>query len=142
MLKALKDLALALVNATLILIAVCLFLAWKLADTVDHATSNFAQNLISVEPLREDIQGAAAELAALRADLAKVSEQSGDLQSASMQKIQTRVEKMQGDFDTARQSIADLSQAPTRLVDHAIETAVSQLALEISNVRGCVPPES
>ncbi len=142
MLKALKDLALALVNATLILIALCLFLAWKLADTVDHATSNFAQNLISVAPLREDIQGATTELAALRADLAKVSAQSGDMQSASLKRIQTGVDHIKEDLDNARQSIADLSQAPARLVDHAIETATGQLAQGINDVRGCVPPQS
>lgn len=142
MLKALKDLAVALINATLILIAICLFLAWKLTDTVDQTASNFAQNLIRVEPLREDIQRATIELTALRADLAKISEQSGDLRSASMQNILARVEHMQGGLDNARQSIADLSQAPTRIVDHAIETAASQLAQGVNDVRGCVPPES
>ena len=35
MAKTLKDLALALLNATLLLIALCLFLAWQVASKVD-----------------------------------------------------------------------------------------------------------
>jgi len=142
MLNTLKNLGLALINATLILIAVCLFLAWNLVDRADHVVSNFSRSLISVEPLRQDIRGATAELSALRNDLAQISEQSGELRSASLQSIQTSVQQMQEEMETVRQSIANLSQAPTRLVDHAIETAADQVAQGINKVRGCVPPKS
>jgi len=142
MLNTLKNLGLALINATLILVALCLFLTWNIVDKADHIASNVAQSLISVQPLRQDIQGATIELAALRNDLAQISEQSDELRSASLQRVQTRVEQMQEDMENARQSLANLSQAPTRLVDHAIETAADQVAQGINDVRGCVPPES
>jgi uncharacterized phage infection (PIP) family protein YhgE len=142
MLKTLKDLAIALINATLILIALCLFLAWKVTDKADQISSNFAKSLVTVQPLRDDIQGATGELAALRADLSQISEQSGALRSASLQRLQTQVEQMQARMDKALGSINDLSQAPTKLIDHAIYTGVDSLTQGIADIRGCVPPNS
>ena len=61
--KVLKDLALALVNATLILVAVCLFLAWQLSRTVEGLLANAAGQLQVVEPLRARMAETRAELA-------------------------------------------------------------------------------
>ncbi|MFT7596253.1 MAG: hypothetical protein ACI8R4_003588, partial [Paracoccaceae bacterium] len=91
MMTTLKKLGLALINATLILIVLCLFLAWKVTSRVDDLASNFAQNLNTVAPLREDIQGATSEMAALRSDLATLKAQSGDVSSATLQRIQDRM---------------------------------------------------
>jgi len=143
--KTLKDLGLAMVNATLILIVLCLFLAWKVTDKADQIAANFARNLVTVAPLREDIQGATAELAALRQDLAQLStqpEQPDALRSASLQRIEARVEKITKNMDSARQSVAHLSQAPTRLIDHAIDTAADRLTESVNDIRGCVAPQS
>ena len=61
MIKTLKDLALALLNATLLLIALCLFLAWLVSSRVDGMLATFASNLELVGPLREDVQAMTAE---------------------------------------------------------------------------------
>lgn len=142
MLKTLKDLALALLNATLILVALCLFLAWKVVDKADQIATDFARNLVAVQPLRADIQGFTTELAALRGDLAQISTQSAEVKSASLQRIETRMQQMDSHMNKARQSIKDLSQAPARLVDQAIDTAVDRIAQGVMDVRGCVPPKS
>ena len=140
--KTLKDLGLAMINATLILIVLCLFLAWKVTSKADQVASNFARNLVTIQPLREDIQGTTTELAALRQDLAQISRQSDGLQSASLQRIETQLGKITENVERARQSVAHLSQAPTRLVDHAIDTAADRLTQGISDFRGYVPPKS
>lgn len=143
MMKTLKNLALALLNATLILIALCLFLAWKVTDKVDDLAGNFAQNLSVVTPLREDIQGVTDELAALRKDLAGLAAQTDTINSAALQRIQGKVEQAEAKLTTAQQSIRNLTQAPTRLIDYAIETAADEFAKRATEIRGCgVPPEA
>ena len=142
MLKTLKDLALALINATLILLVLCLFLTWKVVNKADHVATNFAGTLVAIQPLRDDISGAAAELAALRKDVAQISEQSGDVRSGSLQRIEARLEQIEDRMDDARQSVKKLSQAPARLVDHAIDKTGDRLAQGVMDVRGCVPPHS
>ena len=61
---------LACLNATLVLIALCLWLAWSLAGRVDEATANLAQSAEQIAPLRLSIENATGELARLRGDLA------------------------------------------------------------------------
>lgn len=142
MLKLLKDLSVALLNATLILLALCLFLAWKVVNTADDIASNFARNLVTVDPLRADLQATTDELTALRQDVAQLLAQSGEVKSATLKRIATRLEKMDNRMVDARDSISDLSEAPYRLVDHAIKTAADSLAQTAMNIRGCVPPQS
>ena len=72
MAKTLKDLLLALLNATLILVALCLFLGWKLARSVENIQDNFRESLHIVQPLREQAQGVREDLASLRADLSGI----------------------------------------------------------------------
>lgn len=139
MLKALKDLLVAMINATLILIVLALFLAWKVTSTADQIASNFATSLISVEPLREDIQGLTAELGAIRTDLQQLGEKPGELSSASLQRIENRLNQMQARADSAREAISNLSQAPTRMVDYAIDSSIDRLEQGIMEIRGCVP---
>ena len=142
MLTTLKNLGLAMINATLILIVLCLFLAWKITSRVDNLASNFAQNLNIVAPLREDLQGATKELAALRSDLAALKAQSGDVSSATLQRLQDRMSQTQEKLETAQKSVRDLAQAPAQLIDHAIETAADEFAQRAKDIRGCVPPET
>ncbi len=139
MLKALKDLFVAMINATLILIILALLLAWKVTSTADQIASNFAASVVSVKPLREDIRGMTTELDAIRTDLKQISTGSGDLASASMQQLETRLEQMQDRVDNAAEAITNLSQAPTRMVDYAIDSSIDRLEQGVMNVRGCVP---
>lgn len=138
----LKNLVLAMINATLILIVLCLFLAWKVTSRVDDLASSFAQNLNIVTPLREDIQGATAELAALRSDLAALKTQSGDVKSESLLRLQERMEITQTKLETAQQTVRTLTQAPAKLIDHAIVTAADEMAKRATSLRGCEPPQS
>ena len=139
MMKTLKNLGLAMINATLILIVVALLLAWKVTGAADRIVTDFAQNLVTVEPLRQELKNTNAELAALRGDLQRIRDQSGDLQSASLQRIDDRLTQMQTRLGTARQSLASLSQAPARLVDQAIDTAATRVSKEIREYRQCIP---
>ena len=142
MIKVVKDLGLALLNATLILLALCLFLAWKVLNTADEVASDFARNLVTIEPLRTDLQSVTAELAALRQDVTQALAQPRELQSAGLQRIEARLAKLEANISSANRSISDLAELPYQLVDHAIETASDSVAKKAGYIRGCVPPQS
>ena len=55
--RTLWNLFLALLNATLILVVVSLALAWGVSNNLRSITADFAQNLIDVAPLRDEVAG-------------------------------------------------------------------------------------
>ncbi|MDU9003864.1 DUF6674 family protein [Sedimentitalea todarodis] len=139
--KTLKDLFLAVLNATLILVALCLFLLLTLANRANSLTETFAEHLQIVAPLQESVQTTGAELAALRADLAEMKNQSGEDSSATMARIQDRVEQMEAKLADMQGSLAELRAAPNRLLDHAIQKAGAQAVISVTRIRGCVPAD-
>ena len=139
MLKALKNLMIAMINATLILVVLSLFLAWKVTNKADQIASNFARSLVTVAPIRDDIQAATTELAALRSDFSNIKDQSEELKSASLQRMEASLAQLQTQLETAQQSIAGLSQAPEKLVDHAIDSSTDRMVQAVSDFRGCKP---
>ncbi|GAA6192317.1 hypothetical protein [Phaeobacter sp. NW0010-22] len=139
MTKTLKDLALALLNATLILVALCLFLAWKTTAAVDAMTENFALTLQRVTPLRDEVKATREELAGLRQDLAALKSSGSELTSAAAQGLMNRVTVIEAKIDAAQDKITALVDAPEKLIDYTIETAADTAARSISDFRGCTP---
>jgi septal ring factor EnvC (AmiA/AmiB activator) len=140
MAKTLKDLLLALLNATLILVALCLFLALSVVNRAHSLTATFAQNLQVLGPLQESVQQTGAELAAFRADLAGVRDQSRDLSTETLTRLQERAAEMESRLSEMQAAMIDLRHAPERLVDHAIQQAGDQAVQTAARIRGCVPP--
>ncbi|WP_282151471.1 hypothetical protein [Ruegeria atlantica] len=142
MAKTLKDLLLALLNATLILIALCLFLGWKLASTVDDITVKFAEKVQIVAPLKEDVQGLRGELTALRSDLSSLQLSGTAADSATARKLSETLEKLNGlenNLQAAQARIAELTEAPDQLINTAIENSADIVADRIIAIRGCEP---
>ncbi|TMV06436.1 hypothetical protein FGK63_14925 [Ruegeria sediminis] len=143
MAKTLKDLLLALLNATLLLLALCLFLAWKVSSTIDGLAATFAQNLQMVAPLREEAQAVQGELQGLRKDLEAVLQEKGEeLTAATQQRISgilDRAETVEKRLQSAQMRITELADAPEDLIDHAIETSVDAIADRATEIRGCTP---
>lgn len=139
--KTLKDLFLALLNATLILVALCLFLLLMVANKANSLTETFAKHLQIVAPLQESVQTTGAEIAALRTDLAELKNQSGEVSSATMARIQDRVETMEAKLDDMKGSLAELRTVPERLLDQAIKKAGDQAVISVTRIRGCVPAD-
>ncbi len=141
MAKTLKDLLLALLNATLILLAICLFLGWKLAQSVDQIRTGFAENLQVVAPLREEAQGIRGELTALRSDLASLS--AGSLLDATMrQQVNTalqRLNNLEGKLEDTQTRLAKLVEEPEDLINYAITKSADSFTDLILVIKGCEP---
>ncbi|NDR59026.1 hypothetical protein [Aliiruegeria sabulilitoris] len=147
LLRALRDLAIALINATLILVLLCLILGWKLLDRVDNVAANFARNIVSVEPLRGDVQSMTTEIAALRSDLAAIRENSGQATSEAAQAVATRLESVEARIETVddrmtafRERVQSIELDPEVLAARAVETAANQFVISAGQLAGCEMP--
>ncbi|PRY23668.1 hypothetical protein CLV78_104159 [Aliiruegeria haliotis] len=145
--RVLRDLLLAMLNATLILIAICLFLGLRLAHTVDGLTETFADNLISAEPLRDDVQGMTGEIAALRADLDAIRAQSGQLTSETAQRLEDRLQAFDARIAEIGTRAADVharidavAMDPSALVEQAADHLVASVAARFGTLGTCEPP--
>jgi len=139
MAKTLKDLLLALLNATLILVALCLFLGWKLARSVENIQDNFRESLQIVQPLREQAQGVREDLASLRADLSGIRIL-GDDEPELKQKLQqalVRLDEVQAKLETTQTRLNELVENPQLLIDYAITTTVDATTARLIELRGC-----
>lgn len=141
MAKTLKDLVLALINATLILIALCLFLAWKTSATLNGLVGEFASQIEIVGPLRDDVQAMTAEVNALRTDLAEVRFDTAS--SELVAQLKTRVDTMTDKLDSVEARMDGLAAKPEEMISLAVEQVTQGVAegaaQAINDVRGCTP---
>ncbi|MGV6803738.1 MAG: hypothetical protein ACWA49_05985 [Ruegeria sp.] len=139
MAKTLKDLLLALLNATLILVALCLFLGWKLAQSVENIQDNFRESLHIVQPLRDQAQGIREDLGGLRTELSGLRNR-GDDDPETRQKLLlalTRLDQVQSKLESTQSRMKELADSPHLLIDYAINTAVDATTQRLIEIRGC-----
>ena len=142
MVRTLKDLLLAMLNATLILLALCLFLGWKLLSTLDGFKEDFAQRLELLQPLRTQTQDITGELKGLRNDLKELGENNGEISPAVAQRILgvlARTNAIEQRLEKTQSQLADLADAPEKLIDHAIDASAAAIANSINEIRSCTP---
>ena len=143
--KVIKDLLLALVNATLLLAAVCLFFVWQISNTVERAAGEFADKLHVLEPVTAELGALTTEVAALRGDLDTLSQSSGDLASQTATRIQGRVRAIESQLAEMRGNVqtvvTNAKDAPEQLIKVAVTTATDELGDTLFSLRGCERPE-
>ncbi|MCA0927360.1 hypothetical protein [Ruegeria profundi] len=142
MAKTFKDLLLALLNATLILVALCLFLGWRLATTVEDITTVFSEKVQIVAPLKDEIRGIRGEIAALRSDLTNIQDSGTVTDIAEKLRISTALatlDNMEARMQDSQARIAEITESPQTLINSAIEKSADVVADRIIAVRGCVP---
>lgn len=131
--KTLKDLFLAFLNATLILVALCLFLGWRMMATVDTVSERVSAGIAELAPLRDEVAGVRAELSGLRADLgAAQGTEAAERLKNRLDGLETRLKGMQA-------RMTNLATLPDQLLDRAFETAADRLVRGLSDLRGCQP---
>ena len=143
MARTLKDLLLALLNATLILLALCLFLGWKLAQSVENIQDRFQQNLQIVRPFQEEARTIRADLNALRDELVAVRADTTDV-GAGQKLAQTldRLDQSLAALDRAQDTLTQLAETPELLIDRAVTTAIETTSQHLMTLRGCGAQES
>ncbi|NIZ09922.1 hypothetical protein [Pseudooceanicola sp. HF7] len=144
--RTIWNLVLALVNATLILVILCLYLGLRLTDRVHSITKDFAASLISLEPVKEEvrgmsteIQGMTREIAALRSDLGELREGGQELSSQALENVSDRLDAMSARVNAATSGIEEIIAHPEVLVETAIDKAAEEVKEGVSQMWGCFP---
>ncbi|MEX0339988.1 MAG: hypothetical protein AB3N11_13225 [Arenibacterium sp.] len=133
-----KDILLALLNATLILIALCLWLAWQLGDTISAATTEFSERVANVKPLRGDVQSMTAQVAALREDVAALRQSSDAPQKVAVNDLLDRLDQIDIRVSGTLDRVDHLVSHPGDLVEIAVERAGARIQSMVHQAWACV----
>jgi DNA anti-recombination protein RmuC len=139
--KTLKDLLIAMINATLSLVAICLFFLWRLSGTAERVVASFAQNLQIVQPLETKVDGLRSQVANLRADLAEISLDSSAVTAQAAERLQTRANALQLELEGINNSLARLADTPETLMQTALDDVATRISGRIGAVASCYAPD-
>ncbi len=140
--KTLKDLALALLNATLILVALCLFLAWQVAQSGERIAASFADNINVLSPVSDNVSALVSEVEALRADLSTALKDQDGFTTPRLTGLQTRADQLDQDLAHIRQALNNLSETPDRMVEVAVDRTADRINASIETLIQCRAPQS
>jgi len=140
--KTIKDLLIAMINATLILVAICLFFLWRLSDTAESVVASFAQNLQIVQPLETKVDSLRSEVANLRGDLTAISLDSSALTAQATEHLQTRANALQMELAGINSSLARLADTPETLMQTALDDVATRISGRIGAVATCYAPDA
>lgn len=139
--KTLKDLLVAMINATLILVAICLFFLWRLSESAERVVASFAQNLQIVAPLENSVDRLRNEVAGLRSDLASISLDSSALTAQATANMQRRADAVQTELEGINSSLARLADTPETLMQTALDDVATRVSGRIGAVASCYAPD-
>ncbi|MBO9396850.1 hypothetical protein J7400_09165 [Shimia sp. R9_2] len=140
--KTIKDLLLALLNATLILVALCLFLLWQLSGTAERVVESFAQNLQIVKPMQERVANLQAEVSGLRSDLAALSEQGAAQNLPGSAALQARANALQSQLEDINSNLRTLADTPDRLMSAGVEQLSARASAGLGKLAACHLPQT
>ncbi|MVO14711.1 hypothetical protein [Parasedimentitalea huanghaiensis] len=130
MTKTLLDLLKACINATLLLLALSLFLGWKLMSSVDNVTGQVTQAVAQITPVQNRIEALRTEVVALRSDILQRPEIAV---SAKLDAMDRRLAALQSEM-------LDLKTLPAEVIRDAAQTGAAEFAGQIARLSNCVPP--
>lgn len=116
------SLVLAALNATLILLALCLWLGWNVLSEARAISGGLAEGLARLTPVTAELSGLRAEVAGLSSDLAARPGQGDGMAAfeARLAALDTRVSAAVTQLDAA---VID----PGPLIDRAVDRAALQI---------------
>jgi len=119
----LLDLLKAFLNASLLLLALCLFLGWKMFSAASAVSEQLSQVSDNFTPVHVEIQAVTQELTALTKALE--SHESPD--SPDSTELRFRLARLEQQFGALRQETLALKQLPAQIMATAAEAAAAKL---------------
>ena len=139
--RTLWNLFLALLNATLILLAICLWFGWRLADTVQNISTEITRTVAEAAPIRDDLQGLANEVSALRSDLSSLRDASDGFSSLTFAKYEQRLDDFGSRLSELGQRMESALSDPDALIETAISATADELTGFVVGMRHCRPED-
>jgi hypothetical protein len=139
--RSARNLILALVNATLILVAMCLWLAWGALSSAERVAAQLGDAAQTVLPLRAEIVTLTGEIAATRTELSTLrSEGAGDRAA-----LERRIAGVEAELARLTAAVTELGADPEALIDRAVTSAFDGLGATVSDIltgwrHGAPPP--
>lgn len=130
--KLILDLLKAMINATLLLLALCLFLGWKLMGTVQDVTGKVTAAVVQITPVQDRIQDLRLEVAGLRSDIVSRPELA----------VSSQLDTLDRRLAALQQELTQLRQLPAEIVHDAAQTGAAELAGQIARLTSCGSPPS
>ncbi|SFK66067.1 hypothetical protein [Shimia haliotis] len=140
--KTVKDLLLAMINATLILVALCLFLLWQVSKSGERIAESFASGLTVLAPVEQSVDGLRKEVSDLRTDLAELTNGQFILTDAAVSRLEMTSARLDRAMTGLEDRMAELSAKPEKLTDYAIDKTASRAATELQTLLQCRAPEA
>lgn len=128
--RSVGNLVLALLNATLILAALCLWLAWGALSAAERVAGQIEEAAQTVLPLRAEIVALTGEVAAIRADFAD-SRAEGAADRAA---LEARIAGAEAELARLREAVARLSADPEALIDRAVASTFDGLGKTVADI--------
>jgi cell division protein FtsB len=128
--RKVRGLLLALLNATLILAALCLWLAWGALSSAERVAAQINEAAETVLPLRAEIVTLTGEIAATRAELATLrTEGAGDRAA-----LEQRIAGVEAELTRLTTAVTALGADPEALIDRAVTSAFDGLGATVADV--------
>lgn len=124
--KLIMDLLKAMVNATLLLLLLCLFFGWQLMGRVNQVTDQVTEAVAEVAPLKTRVEALRGELVGLRSDL-----QNGTQPAAP------QLDGIEARLDYISEELTRLRALPATIVQQAAESAAAELSGQIIHLTSC-----
>jgi len=135
--KTLKDLVLALLNATLILVALCLVLALMVLGRMNDFGTALAGQMTQARPLVAELSATRDELAGLRQDVAALRE---DADGSVRNELDDRLARLDARLNMVAGRMDGMALDPAQIRQQAVEATAQAVGLAISRIQGCAPP--
>lgn len=128
--RTLGNIALALLNATLILAIVCLWLAWGALSAAERVSENLGEAARTVVPLRAEIVSLTDEIAAARADLAERRVEGA--RDTAM--LEARIAGVEAQLAELTAAVREVGGDPEALIDAAVASAFEGLGETVADI--------
>jgi TolA-binding protein len=151
LLRATGQLALALINATLILFVVALFLALKLANTVERVTETAiaaaTQQVEQLSPIADRAERIEDQIEELKADVVSIRLSEDTQVARTAETLMLRLEDLDASLSEMNALLAPavetVTTEPGMLVERAVQISLAEAGTWVTTLSGCkAKPES
>lgn len=135
--RTVRALLIALFNATLILSALCLWLAWNVVSTAQGVAEEVSRTAETVLPLRAEVRDLSAEVAGLREELAAARAQAETTANDRMEALSDALGGVEARMSDIAGTIDVLRDRPETVMAPAISGVFDRLERIAIRVAGC-----
>lgn len=125
------NLALAVLNATLILAAICLWFAWGAFSAANDVADTLSEATARITPVRSDIQSLTSEIAELRSALSEI-QASAQNEPARLTAVTDEISALRAEIASVGTKLETIAADPDNLIDRAVKATFDELGERIA----------